>query len=592
MKRRKNGLRLLTLLLALCLLCSGCVFNVPTLASSTGPVTTELTAPTTSPVETKTEVPTTEATEESDDGGPVRWQDGGELRFLPHEPIQVPLSSELTYTLTTLDFEGLKAKYAALTEKTASCDDAEELLADYYEILPIRRKLETMNAICYFRFCRDQDSYFSTKSYIFGSEMNVVQEKEAVLFAAFAASPCREELERRYFGEGFFDDYDDVTAVDETYYDLLSRAGDYSSWCKEVNDASLTSVDSYIQTHDEIGNYYVMLVRVRRQIAEAKGFETYSDYSYAKVYKRDFTPAQTREYLNDVKEYLVPLAKELYQNHRSLYYSDCPAVKKTKLMDYLSGAAERMGDPIREAFRFMEAYELCDITGSSEKYPITYTTYLPDFEAPLIFLYDTSYNALCHEFGHFSDNYCTYGDRVGNDIAEIYSQAMEYLAAAYTDDFSESQRAKSLQVTLKDLLLNSVIHQAALADFELQIYAMDPEELTLEAVDAIYAQCRQDYDIRDGLNDELGGMSWFLYTSFYDNACYNISYSVSAIASLQICRLEAEEPGMGVDAFCRLLDRTRGKKFAFVLKEAGLDSPFEENTIIRTAEFLREVLDR
>lgn len=583
MKRRPNGFRLLTLLLALCLLFSGCVLPIA-LPAPIESAPTENAVPTTAgPVEPETGAPEPEEV-------PVRWRDGGALSFLPHEPVTVPQSSDLTYTLTTLDFEGLKAKYEALTEKAAVCGDPEELLADYCEILPIRRKLATMYAICYFRFCRDQDSYYSSKVNIFGSQINVVGEKETVLFAAFAASPCREELERLYFGDGFFDDYDEITAADETYYELLSKSGDYLSWCKEVKDAGIDSVDSFQETHDEIGGYFLKLLRVRRQIAEAKGYETYLDFNYANNYQRDYTPAQAEAYLSFVKEYLVPLAKELLETDPSLYYKSYPSVREQKLMDYLSSAAERMGGPILEAFRFMEAYELYDITESSEKYPISYTTYLPDFEAPVIFLYHIRYDTLCHEFGHFTDNYCSYGDNIGNDVAEIYSQAMEYLAAANTTEFSDSRREKSLQVTLKELLLTSVIYEAALADFELQVYTMDPEALTLEMIDDIYAQCRRDYDFQDGYSDEFGGRSWFLNTTFYDKTGYNISYSVSAIASLQICRLEAEETGAGVEAFCRLLDRTRGKKFAFVLNEAGLDSPFEENTIAQTAAFLREAL--
>ena len=70
-----------------------------------------------------------------------------------------------------------------------------------------------------------------------------------------------------------------------------------------------------------------------------------------------------------------------------------------------------------------------------------------------------------------------------------------------------------------------------------------------------------------------------------------ISYSDSAVAAMQICRLEAEEPGAGVDAFCRLLDRARGKRFAAVLADVGLDSPFEEATLEKTAAFLKDAFD-
>ena len=60
---------------------------------------------------------------------------------------------------------------------------------------------------------------------------------------------------------------------------------------------------------------------------------------------------------------------------------------------------------------------------------------------------------------------------------------------------------------------------------------------------------------------------------------------------MQICQIEAEQTGAGVEVFCRLLNRTHNKKFAYVLNEAGLDSPFEEATIQKTADFLKSFLE-
>lgn len=118
--------------------------------------------------------------------------------------------------------------------------------------------------------------------------------------------------------------------------------------------------------------------------------------------------------------------------------------------------------------------------------------------------------------------------------------------------------------------------------------ALAPEELTLDQIDAIYGQCMADYGLVDPDRVDSVCMNWIAYHHFFDFPVYVISYCSSAVASLQICRLEAEEPGAGVAAFCRLLNRTHGNKFAAVLAEAGLDSPFESATLEKTAEFLKE----
>ncbi len=562
----KKAKRFLTLSLCLALLCSGC--------ASDGDKVPEV-----------TEAPL------SSNGLPARWRDGGKMSFLPHEAIEIPQGSELTYTLDFVHFEDMKKGFDALTEKAAACTDPDELLADYYEILPELRKLKTMQAIVYFRFCKDQDSYYRSKNGVIAYQLNVLGEKENLLFTAFAASPCRKELEARYFGEGFFDDYEDYAAVDPDYYKLCESANEYAHWCEEVSNASYASFDEYLKAYDENAKFFLELLKVRRKLAAIKGYQSFPEYTYAVGYHRDYTPDQIRSYLDCVKTELVPVARTLREERPSLYSASYPSVASDELLPDLSAAAEQMGGPIQSVFRFMEGYELYDVTPDPAKYPTSYTSYLPDYEAPILFLSNTEYRTICHEFGHYADFYYSYGDAASYDVAEIYSQAMEYLAVAHTPTLSDATREEALRVTLKDQLLNSILLQAANADFELQIYALDPETLTVEQVEDVYLQCMNDYSVDYGRSEALSRKYWLLHRTFFTQPCYNVSYSVSAVAALQISRLEAEAPGAGVSAFLRLLNRTRGKKFGAVLEEAGLDSPFKEKTIRQTADFLTQALN-
>ena len=70
-----------------------------------------------------------------------------------------------------------------------------------------------------------------------------------------------------------------------------------------------------------------------------------------------------------------------------------------------------------------------------------------------------------------------------------------------------------------------------------------------------------------------------------------ISYSVSAIASIQICRKDTESDKGGPIAFEKLLNSNKCRTFGKILKEAGLDNPFEKNTIKETAEFFKKELE-
>ena len=527
----------------------------------------------------------------SPDGTPVRMRNGGKLSFLPAEPLSVPKLSEMVYVRP--DAETLIAEIEALTEKIPSCSDAEALLKDYYDIALHMQNFSSMYELAFFRFCMDtSDSYYAAEYDHCDEQSAVLDEKQAALYAAFAASPCRDALEQAYFGEGFFRDYDDFNAGDETYFALKQQENDLLFRYYELaGSADLSSYNGIKRSHEAFGDLFLQLVRVRQQIAAAKGYEDYMDYSYDCVYHRDYSTAQAKEYLAQVRALLAPLMKHQEIDGKYSYYSDWD---ESLAMDMLSAAAERMGGPVWDSYRFLSGHELYDISYSPDKMAIGYTDYIGNYEAPIIFVDPDAKDlliALFHEFGHFTDWYRNYGIAGSLETGETYSQSMQYLAFAYADPFTESERTENLRATLSDLLIYSVLREAAYGDFELQVYALPPEELTLENIDGIYGQCMKDYGLAALSGVEYKDIYWSAYNHFFERPGYLISYSISAVSALQICRMEAEAPGAGVEAFCRLLDRTHGKKYAAVQEEAGLDSPFERVTLEKTAEFLKEAFD-
>lgn len=544
------------------------------------------TAPTAAPTEDgATEAPASEAPE----AAPVRMKNGGALSFLPEEPISVPKLSEMVYTRP--DAETLIAEYEALTEKAAACEDAQGLLNDYYQVAVDDHNFQSMYELAYFRFAMDTGDDHCSDEYDYCDEQSaIITEKKSALFAAFAASPCRDALEQAYFGEGFFEDYDEFSDADETYYDLVQQENDLRfRYYSLLEDASFNTDKQLEQNHETFGDIFIELVKVRGQIAAAKGFDNYMDYCYATTFKRDYSTALTWDYLDLVKEKLAPLMQD---PKIADDYAEYSYWSESKSMDLLSSAAEKMGDPVLEAFEFMTDRELYDISYKGRKLNIGYTDYIFNYEAPIIFIDPSGRDLLItlfHEFGHYTDYYCNYGFSGDYEIAETYSQAMQYLAFAYAEPFTDSERAENLRATLSDLLVYSILRQAAFAEFEMRVYSLEPEELTLERLDAIYGQCIEDYGISDLGAIWTNSMFWIAYSHFVNYPGYVISYSVSAVASLQICRMEAEETGAGVEGFIRLLGRTHGNKFMAVLEEAELDSPFEAETMEKTAEFLKEV---
>lgn len=584
--------RIFALLLSLALLiglCTGCAGD----PVETGPSGTRTNDP--ALTEALTAAPTESAAEATEpipaDVIPVRLQNGGWLRFLPEEPLSIPKLSEMVYTRP--DAEPLRAALEALTEKVAEYSDVEALLNDYAPIAQQIQHFSSMSGLAFYLYSSDLSNSDYSAEYDYCNEQgDVLEEKLGALYAAFAASPCRDGLEKAFFNEGFFKDYDDFRSGDETFLALKRQENDLLLQYYAL--AETADLDDYRQTeknHQAFGQLLVELIKVRQKIATAKGYDSYMDYSYACDFQRDYSTAQARTYLSSVKALLAPLLQNSKINGVYSYYSGW---MESKAMEYLSSATEKMGGPIWESFRFLSGHELYDIVEGADKMATAYTSYLADYEAPIIFVNPDAkdlISALFHEFGHDCDFYCNYGILGDYETGETYSQAMQYLAFAYAEPFSDRERTSNLRATLSDLLVASVLKEGAYADFELQIYALAPEELSVEKLDAIFGQCMEDYGVAGTFEAQFKNIYWSFYHHFFDYPGYVISYSDSAVASLQICRLEAENPGAGVAAFKRLLHRTHAKKFSAVLAEAGLDSPFEEATLEKTAAFLKDAFD-
>jgi oligoendopeptidase F len=343
----------------------------------------------------------------------------------------------------------------------------------------------------------------------------------------------------------------------------------------------------YEQYNAAVGDVYVRLVKVRQQLAAALDYDSYADYSYDMTYGRDYTPEQGSAFLEGIRTHLLPVLNRANAD-LSLAWLDYDDASEESLRNMLESAAQNIGGTVFDAYRFMTAYDLCDIGKSPRKLEASFQTYLYDYEAPFVFLNSRGdskdYTTFSHEFGHFTDSYYNYGANEDLETAETFSQAMEFLALTYTDTLSEKEKNTLLKKNLLDTL-QTFVYQGAYADFESRVYALDPDEITLEKINDLYRQCCKDYGLYEQGFDFYYSQSWIDVLHFFEVPYYIISYCVSAETALQVYRLEAEEKGAGVAAYFRLLDRSYVAGVQQVMEGAKMESPFRDGVLEETAEF-------
>lgn len=549
---------------------------------------------------------------------------GSQVDFIPNEEVERVKLSELEYVRPDeQEVRFVTSGLYSLNVKVSTYQTAEDFIKDYYDILTRQRKIEAMYWLAYLRHDIDQtDTFYQAEVEYCYSAYNEIQANSDELMLSLANSPLRDDLETLLFGRNFFKSYDSndydyteeegelwnqeyslcqafLTATYEQYATYNGETKLLNEWLtSDSQDVRIGATAAYIEEyHDNLGQIYIDLVNKRNKIAQLNGYKNYAEYSYS--IGEDYTFDKTKIFLSAVKTYAAPLVKKLDKKYPGLfvdaYLEKYPYPKDTEPYEALSSACKKMGGLIWEACQFLTESDWCDYSFSPTKRAIGYSSYLPYYELPIVFINPAKYdiiNTLFHEFGHNVDHYYHYGcDGVDSTVGEMYSQSMEYLALKYTDAFPEDIQKESIRVKMARYLIKNVLEECLIADFEEQVYSLKESELTLEKLDEIWLQCWNDYGLLYIYPEETVSKRWIYVHHLYSHPCYCLNYATTVVGALQICELEEEKKGEGVKVYEEMIKTTAGMSFAEVFENCPLDNPLEENTVKKISEFLKKMLE-
>lgn len=489
---------------------------------------------------------------------------------------------------TRPDMEAFGAQLDAVCDLAATAQDVETLVEGILDFYGVFDDFSTAYALSMIRYYCDLTDEDWAQEYEFC--LTAVNEANAGLdrlMRSLAASPLRAELEaEEYFGAGYFEAYDGQGIYSEEFLALLARESELLSEYYTIS-AEATQEEYYSEAYfavygEQMAQVYVALIALRQEMAVSLGYANYPSLAYELYYQRDYTPAQATAYLADIRAELSPLYTRLLDG--SFYTQGVAAAQEAQMYAYVSSMADAMGGLIGEAFDRLEAGRLYDIAYSENKYNASFEVYLPSYYQPFVFVNPTGtvYDCLtlAHEFGHFCSDYHSYGSAAGVDVAEIFSQGMEYLSLCYAEG---GEALASLKMADSLCLY---VEQAALAAFEQQVYSLTGDDLTAENVRALYEQVCTDYGVA---GDGWDSRSYVTITHYFTDPMYVVSYVVSNDAALQLYQMEQAQRGTGLACLESNLTTTQGYFLAF-LREVGLESPFEAARLTQVRELFEQTL--
>ncbi len=542
------------------------------------------------------------------------------LSGIPDVPEEIiPEHSDLNYSDMVYERPDLDAIYSNLDEAlvmaetdAGDSDVAEELLSLYDEILAQISELDTMETLADIENSIDlTNEFYENEVTLLDSEFNKIDNRmneltEAILNSSYA------EIFTDHVGEDFIDRYEinsrlnspeieelteqEIALVTEYRKRLNQEYTAYQNGVEvtldeiDYSDSTATAVyyDIYEQKNAACGEIYLELVQVRTQIAQILGYDSYTDYAYD-LLGRDFTKEDAAAFSEMVKEYLVPVADELYYEY---YFESYVASMRTDVtvedgLPYLEAAlSAEFPEAMSEALSYMLDHDLYILDDAPEMMTAGFTTLINDYSAPFLFINTSVYSypgTLFHEFGHYYNFYlmgsAQWNDSNNLDLAEVHSQGLELLMLDYYPDIYGSSSEGMQMYVIMDLV-DSILLGCCEDEFQQKVY--ENPDMTLDEMNELHNELYYEY---------MGYSCYYEWTDIhhhFETPFYYISYATSAASAFEIWELAEEDRQAGLAAYRSITQNTLNTGYLEPLEKAGLSNPFTSDMIKELADTLTE----
>lgn len=557
--------------------------------------------------------------------------------------------SEMPYARP--DLEALKAELTALTERLKTAEDYSAARAAFLEMDRRRRNVETLVTLVSIRNSIDtRDKFYDEEMQYWNGAMPELEEYMQLWTEALLKSPFRADFERDY-GKIIFTNAElSAKTFSPEIIPLLQQENDLvKAYDKLIASAQIpfeggiytisqlqpkkTDADDavrlaawkaeggwYKEHQAELDRIYDELVHLRDEMGKKLGYGGYTQLGYYRMQRNCYTKEDVERFRAAVVKYLVPVADSIYREQAKRLGKEYPMSFADNALMFRSGNARPKGsaDDILEAgkrfydalspetskfFRMMLDNELMDVLSTEGKQGGGYCTSLHDYDVPFIFANFNGTRAdvetVTHEAGHaFAGWYNR--DRVPMDTiwpsleaCEVHSMSMEFFAWPWAEEFFGSDTRKFLYSHLAGSV--TFIPYGTMVDHFQHIVYERPEMTPRERHD-VWKELLGVYMPWMKLDGEIpfysDGEGWQRQSHIYQVPFYYIDYCLAQTVALSFWAMIQKDLKDAWAHYMAYTEQGGSVTFTELLKNAGLDSPFEE-TCLRTvcetaAQWLRD----
>lgn len=544
-----------------------------------------------------------------------------------------------------VDFEKVEQEMKGLMEEFEQARDGEEQFAVHQKFYALNDRVTTLYTIANIRFDIDtSDTFYEGEKKYYDEKMPFYSNMVLAYQKKLYYSPFRAELEKKIGPVAFKNMEIAQKAMDEkiiplmqeennltTEYDKLIASAKIPFDGKELNLSLLrpylVNQDRNVRREawkvfsrffrenaDKLDEIYDKLVKNRTEQARKLGYENYLELGYYRMGRNCYGKAEVEAYRAQVKKDFVPFAEKLHEQRRKrlgldkLSYIDkevylkegnpAPFGTPEEILEAGRKMYSELSPETKEFYEFMMEGELFDVLGRKTKRAGGYMTYMPLYNAPFVFanFNGTSgdVDVITHECGHAFQGYLSGKDPIrehadiGMETAEIHSMSMEFFTQNWMPLFFGERAQDYIEMHLEDSA--AFIPYGCMVD-EFQHIVYENPDMTPAERHAAWLKLEKEYrphmDYEDDAFFAKGGF-WQRQAHIYDNPLYYIDYCLAQTCALQYKVKMDENYGEAWKSYLKLCKLSASDFFTNMIKEVGLDSPFEEGCMKNIVEKLEK----
>ena len=547
------------------------------------------------------------------------------------------------------DIESVKEHMADLTKQLQQAKNYEQARALFMEADKLKRRVETQSTLAYIRHSIDtRDTFYDREVTFWNSaapelEAYMQQWTQALLESSFRKEFTAEfgeiifinaEIALKTFSPDIIPLIQQENDLVQAYEKLLASAqipfegkmytlSQLSPFKNDTDDqvrlkAWKAEGRWYKDNQGTLNELYDRLTHLRDEMGKALGYDGYTQLGYYRMGRNCYTKEDVEKFRASVVKFLVPVADRIYREQAKRLGKTYPMSFADNALMFRSGNAKPAGNAnaiLQAAKHFYDALspetgqffqtmldgELMDVLSTDGKEGGGYCTSIYDYEVPFIF---ANFNGtrddvetMTHEAGHAFAAW-TNRHRVPMETiwpsmegCEVHSMSMEFFAWPWAEAFFGEDTRKFYYSHLAGAI--TFIPYGTMVD-HFQHIVYERPDMTPDERHAVWKELLGIYMPWQKLDGQIPfyseGEGWQRQSHIYSSPFYYIDYCLAQTVALAFWAKMQENVEDAWKYYMAYTSQGGSAPFIELLKEAGLDSPFEEKCLQEVCERARRWL--